>query len=106
MRQLADLLLASRMRCARTASTAYLGSAIRADAPCGIERMMAGGAKVFKLLMAVRAQNVIGFDGITACATFAVFHELPLLERNFQLLLVTIDLQQWWTEQAIRNDSE
>ena len=50
--------------------------------------MVAIGAKVLQLSMAVRAQHEIRLNRISARSAFAVFHQLPLLERNFQLLLV------------------
>ena len=51
-------------------------------------------AQVLQALMAVRAQHVIGLNGVTAVGAFAIVHELALLEGHLELLLVTVDLQQ------------
>ena len=56
--------------------------------------------------MAVRAQHVVGLDGIAAIRAFAVVHELALLEGNFQFLLVAVDEQQRRAQQAVRDDAD
>ena len=63
-------------------------------------------AQVLQTLMTVRAQDVIRLNGVTAVGAFAVVHELALLEGHLELLLVTVDLQQGRTQQAVRHDAD
>ena len=62
-------------------------------------------AQVLQALMAVRAQDVIGLHGIAAVGALAIVHELTLLERHLELLLVAVDLQQGRTQQAVRDNA-
>ena len=48
---------------------------------------------VLQTLVAVRAQHIIGLDRVAAVGAFAILHELALLQRDLELLLVAIDLQ-------------
>ena len=59
-------------------------------------------ALVLQTLVAVRAQHIIGLDRVAAVGAFAILHELALLQRDLELLLVAIDLQQRRTKQASR----
>ena len=63
-------------------------------------------ALVLQTLVAVRAQHIIGLDRVAAVGAFAILHELALLQRDLELLLVAIDLQQRRTKQAIRDDAQ
>ena len=56
--------------------------------------------------MALRAQNVIGLYGIAAVAAFAVMHQLTLFQSDFELLLVTVDLQQRRSKQGVGDHPE
>ena len=68
--------------------------------------MVAGAAKVLETLVAVRAQHEVGFHRVAAVRALAVLHELALLQRDLQLLLVAVDLQQRRAQQAVRDDAE
>ena len=68
--------------------------------------MMAGWAQVLQALMAIRAHDVISLNRIPASGTFAVLHELALLQGNLELLLVAVDLKQGRAQQAIRDNAQ
>ena len=68
--------------------------------------MVAAHAEVLQLGVAVRAQHEVGLDGIAARGALAVLHELALLERDLQLLLVFVQLQQGRAQQAVGDNAE
>ena len=68
--------------------------------------MVAGAAEVLQALVAVRAQHEVGLHRIAAVRALAVLHELALLERDLQLLLVAVDLQQRRAQQAVGDDAQ
>lgn len=59
--------------------------------------------KVLQTLMTIRADGIVRFYGIPAIRALTILHELTLLERHFELLLITVDAQKRWTQQAIRD---
>ena len=56
--------------------------------------MMARRAQILQTSMAVRAKNVIVLDGVAAIRALAILHQLSLLQGDFKLLLITINLHQ------------
>ena len=96
----------ARGAAARGRGTAHGGRAVGAHGPRRVERMVAGAAEVLQALVAVRAQHEVGLHRIAAVRALAVLHELALLERDLQLLLVAVDLQQRRAQQAVRDDAE
>lgn len=90
----------------RARTTGNGRGAVRAHGPGGVERVVAGAAKVLETLVAVRAQHEVGFHRVAAVRALAVLHELALLQRDLQLLLVAVDLQQRRAQQAVRDDAE
>ena len=80
--------------------------AIRANAPCRLKGALAMRAQVLKLGMAIWAYYIGNINRIAACGTLSVIHELPLLQGNFELLLISVNLKHWGTKKDVCNEAD
>lgn len=56
--------------------------------------------------MAIRADDVVDVNWITASSAFAVIHELTLLQQDLKFLLIAVDAQHWRTQEDVCDQAE